>query len=120
MRSRGKLTIYIGAAPGVGKTYKMLQDAHDWKNRGWDVVIGLIETHGRQETAAQIGDLEVIPKKRIEYEGRVYEELDVDAIIRRNPSIVLIDELAHTNVPGSPVKNAIKTSYICSSTGSML
>ncbi|MBE3556675.1 MAG: histidine kinase [Firmicutes bacterium] len=101
-RSHGKLTIYIGAAPGVGKTYKMLQDAHDWKNRGWDVVIGLIETHGRQETAAQIGDLEVIPKKRIEYEGRVYEELDVDAIIRRNPSIVLIDELAHTNVPGSP------------------
>lgn len=101
-RSRGKLTIYIGAAPGVGKTYKMLQDAQDWKNRGWDVVIGLIETHGRQDTAAQIGDLEVIPKKRIEYEGRVYEELDVDAIIRRNPSIVLIDELAHTNVPGSP------------------
>ncbi len=100
-RLRGRLTIYVGAAPGVGKTYKMLQDAHDWKRRGWDVVIGLIETHGRKETAEQIGDLEIIPKKKIEFEGRVYEELDVDAIVRRKPSIVLIDELAHTNVPGS-------------------
>jgi two-component system, OmpR family, sensor histidine kinase KdpD len=100
-RPRGRLTIYIGAAPGVGKTYKMLQDANDWKKRGWDVVIGLIETHGRKETAEQIGDLEIIPKKKIEFEGRMYEELDVDAIVKRKPSIVLIDELAHTNVPGS-------------------
>ncbi|TDY40221.1 two-component system sensor histidine kinase KdpD [Alicyclobacillus sacchari] len=100
-RIKGRLTIYVGAAPGVGKTYKMLQDAHDWRKRGWDVVIGLIETHGRIETAEQIGDLEVIPKRRIEVEGRSYEEMDVDAIVRRKPSIVLIDELAHTNVPGS-------------------
>ncbi len=100
-RLRGRLTIYVGAAPGVGKTYKMLQDARDWRKRGWDVVIGLIETHGRAETAAQIGDLEVIPKKQIQLEGRVYEEMDVDAILRREPTMVLVDELAHTNVPGS-------------------
>ncbi|KPV40784.1 histidine kinase [Alicyclobacillus ferrooxydans] len=99
-RLKGRLTIYVGAAPGVGKTYKMLQDAHDWRKRGWDVVIGLIETHGRQETADQIGDLETVPKKQLLLEGRTYEEMDVDAIVRRKPSIVLIDELAHTNVPG--------------------
>ncbi|MCL6453874.1 MAG: histidine kinase [Alicyclobacillus sp.] len=100
-RLKGRLTIYVGAAPGVGKTYKMLQDAKDWRKRGWDVVIGLIETHGRQETADQIGDLEIVPKKRVEVAGRVYEEMDIDAIVRRRPAIVLIDELAHTNVPGS-------------------
>ncbi|QSO51486.1 histidine kinase [Alicyclobacillus curvatus] len=100
-RLRGRLTIYVGAAPGVGKTYKMLQDARDWRKRGWDVVIGLIETHGRAETAAQIGDLEVISKREILLEGgRTYDEMDVDAIVRRKPSIVLVDELAHTNVPG--------------------
>lgn len=97
---KGRLTIYVGAAPGVGKTYKMLQDAHDWRKRGWDVVIGLIETHGRSETAEQIGDVEIIPKMQRSVEGRPYEELDVDAIIKRKPSVVLIDELAHTNVPG--------------------
>ncbi|WP_274436431.1 histidine kinase [Alicyclobacillus sp. ALC3] len=101
-RLRGRLTIYVGAAPGVGKTYKMLQDAHDWRKRGWDVVIGLIETHGRQETADQIGDLEVVPKKQVDYEGHSYEEMDAEAIAKRRPSIVLIDELAHSNVPGSP------------------
>ncbi len=100
-RPSGRLTIYVGAAPGVGKTYKMLQDAHDWRNRGWDVVIGLVETHGRAETAEQIGDLETIPKRKIQVDGRVYEELDVNAIVRRKPAIVLIDELAHSNVPGS-------------------
>lgn len=101
-RLRGRLTIYIGAAPGVGKTYKMLNDAHDWRVRGWDVVIGLIEAHGRSETVEQIGDLEVVPRKRIELDGRFYEEMDVDAIVRRKPSIVLVDELAHTNLPGCP------------------
>lgn len=99
-RLRGRLTIYVGAAPGVGKTYKMLQDAHDWRRRGWDVAIGLIETHGRAETAQQIGDIETIPKKKLTIEGRSYEEMDVDAIVRRKPTIVLVDELAHTNVPG--------------------
>ena len=96
----GRLTIYVGAAPGVGKTYKMLQDANDWLAKGIDVVIGLIETHGRTETADQIRNLEVIPKRKMTIEGREYEELDVQAIIERNPSIVLIDELAHSNVPG--------------------
>ncbi|SIT11920.1 universal stress protein [Alicyclobacillus vulcanalis] len=100
----GKLTLYIGAAPGVGKTYRMLQDAHDWKARGIDVVIGLIETHGRAETEAQIGQLERIPKRRIEYGGKVYEEPDLAAILARRPQVVLMDELAHTNAPGSLFK----------------
>lgn len=100
----GKLTLYIGAAPGVGKTYRMLQDARDWKERGIDVVIGLIETHGRPETEAQIGDLERIPKRRIEYGGKVYEEPDLAAIIARRPQVVLMDELAHTNAPSSMFK----------------
>lgn len=97
----GRLTIYVGAAPGVGKTYKMLQDANDWLAKGLDVVIGLIETHGRTETANQVGSLEVVPKRKISIEGREYAELDVEGILKRNPSIVLIDELAHSNVPGS-------------------
>jgi len=97
----GRLTIYVGAAPGVGKTYKMLQDANDWLARGVDVVAGFIETHGRRETAEQIGRLEVLPRKRINYQGHTYEELDTDAVIRRRPAVVLIDELAHSNVPGS-------------------
>lgn len=96
----GRLTIYVGAAPGVGKTYKMLQDANDWLAKGIDVVIGLIETHGRTDTADQIRNLEVIPKRKMTIEGREYEELDVQGIIERHPSIVLIDELAHSNVPG--------------------
>ncbi|SHK21697.1 histidine kinase [Alicyclobacillus tolerans] len=97
----GNLTIYIGAAPGVGKTYRMLQDAHDWKAKNKDVVIGLIETHGREDTRQQIGNLEVIPQQIIRYEGRGYPELDVQAILKRRPEIVLIDELAHSNIPGS-------------------
>lgn len=96
----GRLTIYMGAAPGVGKTYKMLQDANDWRAKGIDVVIGLIETHGRPETADQIGDLEMLPKRQIWFEGRNHEELDVDGVIQRHPKIVVIDELAHSNVPG--------------------
>lgn len=97
---RGRLTIYVGAAPGVGKTYKMLQDAHDWRKRGWDVVIGLIETHGRAETEEQIGDLEIIPKMLVQIENHTYEELNTDVILKRRPAIVLIDELAHSNLPG--------------------
>ena len=98
---RGHWTIYIGSAPGVGKTYRMLQEAHDVKREGIDVVIGLIETHNRTETAALIKDLEVIPKRKIEYKGKVLEEMDVEAIIERKPDLVIVDELAHTNVPGS-------------------
>jgi two-component system sensor histidine kinase KdpD len=94
------LRVYIGAAPGVGKTYQMLEDAHEMRRRGIDVVIGFIETHGRAETEALIGDLEIIPRKRIEYKGVTLEEMDLEAIIRRHPQVALVDELAHTNPPG--------------------
>jgi two-component system sensor histidine kinase KdpD len=101
---RGKFKLYVGAAPGVGKTYKMLQDAHDLQKEGIDVVIGLIETHGRAETNEQLGNLEAVPLKEIEYKGKIFYEADVEAIIKRAPQVVLIDELAHTNVPGSKNK----------------
>ena len=99
--ARGTLRIYLGAAPGVGKTYAMLGEGRRRRDRGTDVVVGLVETHGRELTRAQIGDLEVVPRKRIEYRGTTLEEMDVDAILRRRPAVVLVDELAHTNVPGS-------------------
>ncbi|MFE4894710.1 universal stress protein [Peribacillus butanolivorans] len=98
---RGTLKIYIGAAPGVGKTYTMLREANQLNQNEIDVVIGLLETHGRKETAAQIGTLEIIPRKHITYKNVVLEEMDLKAIIIRNPEVVLVDELAHTNVPGS-------------------
>jgi two-component system, OmpR family, sensor histidine kinase KdpD len=96
-----RLRIYIGAAPGVGKTYTMLQAAHALRARGLDVVIGYVETYGRQDTAAQLRDLEVIPRQVIEYRSVRMEEMDVDAIIARKPQVCVVDELAHTNVPGS-------------------
>ncbi|MBA3924801.1 KdpD-like non-kinase potassium sensor [Listeria rustica] len=98
---KGKLKIYIGSAPGVGKTYRMLSEAQDLLNEGIDVVIGLVETHNRPETAAMIGNLETIPLKEIPYKGAVFQDLDVAAILARNPDVVVIDELAHTNIPGS-------------------
>ena len=98
---RARLRIYIGAAPGVGKTYQMLEDAHLLKRQSVDVVIGLVETFGREDTAAKIGDLEVIPRKKINYRNVVLEEMDVEAIIARKPEVCIVDELAHTNVPGS-------------------
>jgi two-component system sensor histidine kinase KdpD len=100
-QDRPRLRIYIGAAPGVGKTYTMLQAAHALRARELDVVIGYVETYGRQETGAQLRDLEVIPRRVIEYRGVRMEEMDVDAIITRKPQVCVIDELAHTNVPGS-------------------
>jgi two-component system, OmpR family, sensor histidine kinase KdpD len=100
-RERGKLKLYIGSAAGVGKTYRMLTEAHELRRRGMDVVIGFVETHGRAETEAQVGDLEVIPRKRIEYRGVTLEEMDVDAIVARHPQVAVVDELAHTNVPGA-------------------
>jgi two-component system sensor histidine kinase KdpD len=96
-----KLRVYIGAAPGVGKTYHMLQDAMLKRKQGVDVVIGLVEPHGRKETIEQIRDLEVVPLKVIPYRGVELKEMDVDAIIARHPDTVIVDELAHTNVPGS-------------------
>jgi len=98
---RGKLKIYIGHAAGVGKTYQMLEDAHLLKKQGIDVVAGLVETHGRVETAERIGDLEVLPRRAIVYKDKRLEEMDLPAILRRRPEVVIVDELAHTNVPGT-------------------
>jgi two-component system sensor histidine kinase KdpD len=100
-RDRPRLRIYIGAAPGVGKTYAMLQEARTLRGRGVDVVIGLVETYGRRETDAQLQDLEVIPRRSIQYRGVPMEAMDVDAIVARMPKICVVDELAHTNLPGS-------------------
>ena len=98
----GKLRIYIGAAPGVGKTYHMLNDAHLMLHQqGIDVVIGLVEPHGRKDTEARIRDLEIVPQRVIPYRGVELKEMDVDAILARHPHTVVVDELAHTNVPGS-------------------
>ena len=97
----GKLRIFVGAAPGVGKTYEMLQQAHARRKDGYDVVVGIVETHGRRETEALLDGLEQIPRKRIDYKGQSLSEMDLDAIIARRPQIVLVDELAHTNVEGS-------------------
>jgi two-component system sensor histidine kinase KdpD len=96
-----RLRIYIGAAPGVGKTYSMLEDAHALRREGVDVVVGFIESHGRAETEEKVGDLEVVPRRRIDYRGVVLEELDTEAVIRRRPHLCVVDELAHTNAPGS-------------------
>jgi len=99
--ARGKLKIFLGAAPGVGKTYEMLVAARRAKAAGVDVVAGLVETHGRAETEAQLAGLEVVPRRQIEYKGRKLEEMDIDAILKRRPALVLVDELAHTNAEGS-------------------
>ena len=96
-----RLRVYIGAAPGVGKTYQMLEDAHQLKQQGVDIVVAVVETHGREETATLVGDLERVAIRRIEYRGVTLEEMDVDAVILRRPAIAIVDELAHTNVPGS-------------------
>ncbi|RCX23750.1 two-component system sensor histidine kinase KdpD [Fontibacillus phaseoli] len=98
---RGSFKVYIGAAPGVGKTYKMLQEGNLLLNRRIDVVIGLLETHGREETREQIGRLCSIPRAKIQYQSTTLEEMDTEAILARHPEVVLVDELAHTNVPGS-------------------
>ncbi|HTO65513.1 MAG TPA: sensor histidine kinase KdpD [Bradyrhizobium sp.] len=97
----GRLKIFVGAAPGVGKTYEMLQSAHAKLKAGVDVAVGVVETHGRAETEALLRGLEIIPRKRIDYRGQFIEEMDLDAIIARHPSLVLVDELAHTNAAGS-------------------
>jgi two-component system sensor histidine kinase KdpD len=97
----GRLKIFVGAAPGVGKTYEMLQSAHARRKAGVDVVVGVVETHGRAETEALLTGLEVIPRSRIDHKGQVLEEMDLDALIARRPQIALVDELAHTNAPGS-------------------
>jgi two-component system sensor histidine kinase KdpD len=95
------LRVYIGAAPGVGKTWQMLEDAHALRRQKVDIVVAVVETHGRAETAELIGDLERVPMRRIEYRGVTLEEMDVEAVVSRRPKIAVVDELAHTNVPGS-------------------
>ncbi len=101
LRKRGHLKVFLGYAPGVGKTYTMLGEAHRRRVRGEDVVIGFVETHGRKETAELVEGLEQVPLKRLEYRGRQFEELDTEAIVTRRPEWVLVDELAHTNAPGT-------------------
>jgi len=96
-----KLRVYLGAAPGVGKTYHMLQDANLLRKQGVDIVIGLVESHGRAETEAQVKELELIAQRQIPYRSVLLKEMDIDAILARKPHIVIVDELAHTNVPGS-------------------
>jgi two-component system, OmpR family, sensor histidine kinase KdpD len=97
---QGRLKVYLGFAAGVGKTFEMLQEGHRLKRQGVDVAMGVVETHGRAETAALIEGLEQVPRRRIEYRGVVLEEMDTDAVLKRRPTVVLVDELAHTNAPG--------------------
>ena len=98
---QGSLRVYLGAAPGVGKTYRMLEEGHRRRERGTDVVVGFVESHGRPYTEAMVDDLEVIPRAEIVYRGSTFTEMDIDAVVRRRPDVVLVDEMAHTNVPGS-------------------
>ena len=105
-QNRGKLKLYVGAAR-VGKSYKMLYDAREMKKDGKDIVIGLIETHGRKETEDAIADLEQVPLKEIQYKGKVFYELDVEGIIKRAPQVVIVDELAHSNIPDLKIRNVI-------------
>jgi two-component system sensor histidine kinase KdpD len=99
--ARGRLRVYLGMAPGVGKTYKMLEEGHRRLDRGTDVVVGYAETHGRTVVSGLLDGLEIVPRRRIEYRGMTIEEMDTDAIVQRRPTVALVDELAHTNVPGS-------------------
>jgi two-component system sensor histidine kinase KdpD len=99
-QQRGRLKVYLGFAPGVGKTYEMLQEGHRLKRQNVDVVIGFVETHNRAETAALVEGLEEIPRTRIEYKGVALDEMDIDAVLKRRPTVALVDELAHTNAPG--------------------
>ncbi len=98
---RGRLKVFLGAAPGVGKTYEMLQAAQARRRDGIDVVVGVVETHGRRETQDQLGGLEIVPPRQVDYKGRVLAEMDLDAVLARRPALVLVDEFAHTNAPGS-------------------
>jgi len=100
--TRGRLRVYLGMAPGVGKTFRMLEEGHRRVGRGTDLVVGFVEAHGRAHTLELLDGLEVVPRLRVEYHGIVVEEMDTDAVIARRPTVALVDELAHTNVPGLP------------------
>src|SRR5574343_1044915 len=98
---RGRLKIFFGAAAGVGKTYAMLLAARERRAENLDVVVGLVETHGRQETQALLNTLEILPRRSVTYKGTNLQEFDIDAALKRQPGLILVDELAHTNTPGS-------------------
>src|SRR6202158_5453490 len=100
-RTKGILKLFLGYAPGVGKTYSMLSEAIRRRSRGEDVVIGIVETHGRKGISDLAAQLEAVPRTKIEYKGTVFEEMDTDAILTRKPQVAVVDELAHTNIPGS-------------------
>src|SRR5262245_38736719 len=100
-KRRGKLKVFFGAAPGVGKTFAMLEAAREQKAAGLDVVAGVVERHGRAETEALLAGIEILPARRVDYRGTTLTELDLDAALTRRPSVILVDELAHTNAPGS-------------------
>src|SRR5450755_4674614 len=99
-KAKGVLKLFLGYAPGVGKTYGMLSEAIRRHSRGEDIVIGIVETHGRKGIAELASQLEVVPRKKIDYKGTLFEEMDLDAILARKPHVALVDELAHTNIPG--------------------
>ena len=110
----GRLKVFLGYAAGVGKTYQMLTEAHDLRNRGVDVVIGYFEPHGRKEAIGLTEGLEVVPRRVLEYRGSRFEEMDTDAILRRHPQVAVVDEFPHTNVPGSPRLKRWELSTCCS------
>ena len=113
-REKGKLRILLGYAAGVGKTYRMLEEAQQAKRAGRDVVIGYFEPHGRKDTIAKTEGLEIVPRSRIDYRGHEFEEMDTDAILRRKPDLCAVDEFPHTNIPGSPRAGASTTRALAS------
>ena len=115
----GRLKVFLGAAPGVGKTYAMLQGARRLKHEGADVVIGLVETHGRAETSALLEGLEVLPRRMVDYRGRTIAEFDIDAALARKPKLIVVDELAHSNAPVS-ARPCVSTSPTTTSSPSSL
>jgi len=110
-KREGQLKILFGAAPGVGKTYAMLEAARQKKREGVEIVVGLVETHGRKETEALLEGLEVLPRRKVEYRGTLLKEFDLDAALLRKPAIMLVDELAHSNAPGSRHKKRWQDIY---------
>jgi two-component system sensor histidine kinase KdpD len=116
---RGRLKIFLGAAPGVGKTWEMLSQGARRRETGVDVVVGVVETHGRRDTEAMVHGAELIARRTIDHMGHSLGEMDIDAILERHPALVLVDELAHTNAPGSAIPSAIRMSRSCSTPGSM-
>ena len=110
-KREGQLKMFFGAAPGVGKTYAMLEAARQKRSEGVDIIVGLVETHGRKETEALLEGLEILPRRNVEYRGAVLKEFDLDMVLRRKPTIILVDELAHTNAPGSRHKKRWQDIY---------